>query len=75
MSQERRRGRKAILIQLRQMLEMDGYGSSFQDGGRTVITNGAQATQFVRDHTKLWRDSWVFPLIDELLGKEKKGGE
>jgi hypothetical protein len=34
-----------------------------------------QPADYVRDRTRIYRDSWINPLIDELERKEKKHGK
>jgi hypothetical protein len=34
-------------------------------------TRSVTPTDYVREKTRIWRESWIFPLIKELLAKEK----
>lgn len=29
----------------------------------------AEVNAFIRERTRLWRESWVFPIIDEMLAR------
>jgi hypothetical protein len=73
----KRRGRRTILLELRRHLTMEraefGYIHSLMAhlSDRPLPKTEDDVTGFIRRRTALWRDSWVFPLIDELLAKEK----
>lgn len=70
----RGRGRKQILKELRELLTMDRFGCGEPGTGFTAVYRGrvyTSPTALVRDATRLWRHTWVFPLIDELIEKEK----
>lgn len=73
----RRRGRGRILNDLRKHLTMNTFGCNDISGGKVIDEHGREwtATEFVRERTRVWRDSWIFPLIDELEAKEPKKGK
>lgn len=61
----------ARLRELRDVLTM--RSSSFDKFGPTddekapLPTKENEVTDFIRSRTALWRRSWVFPVLDELL--------
>ena len=47
--------------------------ASFEDasfGGAGVELKPGEVTDFIRERTKLYRQSWVTPIIDELIERE-----
>lgn len=61
----------AELQDLRDLLTMERFGAS----GRVVHSDGfgrtseCSATTFIREETRAWRESWVFPVLDRIIAK------
>lgn len=58
------------LQNLRRMLGMDG---TFSAGVYETVTlrDSDEATTFIVERTKLWRETWILPVLDELIDKHK----
>lgn len=78
---------KAEVVELKKVAKMLRMGEeSYSDTGRSVMTlysceflpcKHAQVmpvTQFVKGATRVWRETWILPVLDKLVTKyEKKG--
>lgn len=61
------------LSALRDVLTMktasfDKFGPT-DDGKAPLPTKESEVTDFIRNRTEIWRRSWVFPFLDELLAR------
>ena len=58
------------LTELRWLLTLQ----PFEMRGLVSFEGGAQvpATDFIREHTRLYRETWMLPIVDELIEREKK---
>lgn len=71
-----RRGNLSILREVRKHLRMEtcSFGNlwgrneppKFEDGRAVTEAN---VTEFINERTKLWRESWVLPGLDEVIAK------
>jgi hypothetical protein len=63
----------ALVRELRRLLTMGdnaaSFGHIFADKDDPLPTSEREVTPFIERRTRLWRQSWVFPLLDELEGK------
>lgn len=69
-----RRGRKTILLDLRRRaaFETADFGH-INENANITDRNGKplDVDAFIKERTRLYIDTWVLPLIDELIVKEK----
>lgn len=68
-----RRGRGTILRELQKLAEM--ADADFNDVNDVTITypdgHTIRADAFIKERTRLWRETWMLPLIKELQDKER----
>jgi hypothetical protein len=67
------KGEVRKLREVRKLLG-DGFdGSDFSkfwsDGDSPLPTSEDDVNQFIEQRTKLWRESWILPVLDELIAK------
>lgn len=70
------KGDLARLKELRKVLTMDG--SSFKDMShfKVLRTWGPEKEPVsVQEATRVWRDSWVLPVLDEIIAKYERQQE
>lgn len=74
----KRRGRLAILHELREAANFVRAGFERYHGEMVTLPDGSQVNvdTLIKERTQLYRDTWVTPRIDELIDKETraKGG-
>jgi len=50
--------------------EEAAFGSGLDYGGVTLRPD--EVTDFIRDQTELYRNSWINPIIDQLIAREQR---
>lgn len=62
---------RMMLMELRKLLTLETANFS-RIGPRdedALPRTEAEVNAFIRERTRLWRESWVFPIIDEMLAR------
>ena len=57
-----------IFDELRRHVDMETFGSYFRDQP-IILGCQAESGDFIRAETRLYRQSWIHPLIDELQSR------
>lgn len=59
---------REALVELRRMLQLDEQSFSAGFDARATITTNEQANVFIREHTRLWRETWILPVLTDMIG-------
>ena len=59
------------LLELRRVANFENADFDRLCGG-DIALKPSEVTDFVRECTKLYRDSWMNPIIDELIERERR---
>jgi hypothetical protein len=62
------------LEKLQELCRMANYETANFDpiGGGDVVIEDGKVTDFIRERTRLYRNSWINPIIDELIEREQR---
>lgn len=50
----------------------DRIGNGFDQHGAELPRSEREVTDFIRSRTELWRRSWVFPVLDDILKRAEE---
>ena len=74
-----RPSRLRALKELRRLLQMREKSCSFDSIGPwldspegRLPTNEREVTAFIRERTRLWRESWILPVLEQMIESEQQ---
>lgn len=57
---------KEALTEVRRLIRMESFSAGFD--ARGVINTHEDGTKFIKEHTRLYRQTWILPILNTMLG-------